>query len=88
MAIAGLWFWRSVTRHDFRAMDVPITVTVSEYIRKTEGVQNTNSQWRGENRDGIYHETGLLKEWAADRSQLLWYIEGLGDGYTSPAVAN
>jgi hypothetical protein len=25
-----------------------------------------NSQWRGENRDGVYNETGLLKIWPAD----------------------
>jgi hypothetical protein len=47
-----------------------------------------NSQWRGENRDGIYNETGLLKEWPADGPQLLWHFEGLGDGFTSAAIAN
>jgi len=47
-----------------------------------------NSQWRGVNRDGVYHETGLLKEWAAGGPELLWYFRGLGDGYSSPAVAN
>ena len=47
-----------------------------------------NSQWRGENRDGIYKETGLLKAWPADGPQLLWKYEGLGAGYTSAAIAN
>ena len=47
-----------------------------------------NSQWRGENRDGIYRETGLLKSWPAGGPQLLWQYEGLGDGYTSAAIAN
>ena len=47
-----------------------------------------NSQWRGVNRDGIYNETGLLKEWPADGPQLLWSYEGLGDGFTSVAIAN
>jgi len=47
-----------------------------------------NSQWRGQNRDGIYHETGLLKEWPADGPQLMWKYEGLGDGHTSAAIAN
>jgi len=87
-AIVGLFYWRSISRHDFRAMEIPITTTVNEITRDPNVVQNTNSQWRGENRDGIYHETGLLKEWPADGPQLLWYIEGLGDGYTSPAIAN
>ena len=48
----------------------------------------TNSQWRGENRDGIYNETGLLKEWPSGGPQMLWAYRGLGDGYTSPAIAN
>ena len=47
-----------------------------------------NSQWRGENRDGIYNETGLLKVWPTDGPQLLWTFEGLGEGYTSVAIAN
>ena len=47
-----------------------------------------NWQWRGENRDGVYNETGLLKEWPADGPTLLWTFEGLGEGHTSVAIAN
>ena len=47
-----------------------------------------NSQWRGENRDGIYNETGLLKEWPADGPQLLWKYDGLGNSFASVAIAN
>ena len=47
-----------------------------------------NWQWRGENRNGIYHETGLLKEWPADGPELLWKFEDLGEGHTSVAIAN
>jgi hypothetical protein len=46
-----------------------------------------NWQWRGENRNGMYNETGLLKEWPADGPQLLWKFERLGDGHTSVAIA-
>jgi outer membrane protein assembly factor BamB len=46
-----------------------------------------NSQWRGENRDGVYNETGLLKVWAAGGPELLWSFEGLGAGFTSVAIA-
>jgi len=46
------------------------------------------SQWRGENRNGIYNETGLLKEWPANGPQLLWKYEGLGSGHTSASIAN
>ncbi|MCL2689406.1 MAG: PQQ-binding-like beta-propeller repeat protein [Chitinispirillia bacterium] len=88
LVIVGLLYWRSISRHDFKAADIPVTVTVFEGDREISDVQNTTSQWRGVNRDGIYHETGLLKEWPDGGPQLLWYVEGLGDGYTSPAVAN
>ncbi|MDR3095297.1 MAG: PQQ-binding-like beta-propeller repeat protein [Bacteroidales bacterium] len=47
-----------------------------------------NSQWRGKNRDGIYHETGLLKQWPEGGPQLLWSFNGLGEGHTSAAIAN
>ena len=47
-----------------------------------------NSQWRGENRDGIYNETGLLKEWPTEGPQLVWKFEGVGDGHTSVAISN
>jgi len=51
--------------------------------------EQLNSQWRGENRDGMYlNETGLLKSWPADGPQLLWHFDGLGEGYTSAAIAN
>jgi outer membrane protein assembly factor BamB len=46
-----------------------------------------NSQWRGENRDGVYNQTGLLKVWPAEGPQLLWKFEGLGEGHTSVSIA-
>ena len=46
-----------------------------------------NSQWRGEGRNGVYNETGLLKVWDDEGPLLLWKYEGLGDGYTSAAIA-
>ena len=47
-----------------------------------------NSQWRGEGRDGIYNETGLLKVWPTGGPQLLWKYESLGKGNSSVAIAN
>jgi len=47
-----------------------------------------NSQWRGEGRNGMYNETGLLKSWPAEGPQLLWKYEGLGKGNSAVAVAN
>ena len=44
-------------------------------------------QWRGPNRDSICKETGLLKTWPADGPELLWKLEGVGIGYTTPSFA-
>ncbi len=46
------------------------------------------SDWRGHNRDGIYNETGLLKQWPEKGSKLLWSFEGIGFGHSAVAVAN
>src|SRR5258708_488594 len=43
-------------------------------------------QWRGPQRDGISQETGLLPEWPADGPKLLWRVEDIGSGYSTPAV--
>ncbi len=45
-------------------------------------------QWRGENRDGKYHETDLLKTWPEEGPDLLWYSEDLGGGYGSPIITD
>jgi len=50
--------------------------------------ENENWQWRGENRNGMYNETGLLKVWPDNGPQLLWHFDGLGEGHTSVAIAN
>ncbi len=43
-------------------------------------------QWRGPRRDGISDERGLLKSWPQDGPRLLWKIDGLGAGWSSPIV--
>jgi len=45
-------------------------------------------QWRGQNRDGIYNESGLMKKWPDGGPKLIWHYEGLGDGHTSAAVTS
>ena len=45
------------------------------------------SDWRGPERDGIYQETGLLKQWPSDGPKLLWSYEELGYGHTAVAAA-
>jgi outer membrane protein assembly factor BamB len=44
-------------------------------------------QWRGPNRDGVSHEKGLLGEWPPEGPKVVWHIDDLGDGYSTPAVA-
>ncbi len=44
-------------------------------------------QFRGPNRDGKSTETGLLKKWPEGGPKLLWSVDGLGEGYSSIAVA-
>ncbi|MDA3893106.1 MAG: PQQ-like beta-propeller repeat protein [Salinivirgaceae bacterium] len=44
------------------------------------------AQWRGENRDGIYQETQLLKKWPDKGPELLWFVEGIGAGYAAPSI--
>jgi outer membrane protein assembly factor BamB len=43
-------------------------------------------QWRGPKRDGLSLERGLLKQWPAGGPKLLWQINDIGDGYSTPAV--
>ena len=47
-----------------------------------------DSQWRGPQRDGVYPENNLLKEWPQEGPALLWAVEELGEGYSSPAVTS
>ncbi|HEY3372889.1 MAG TPA: PQQ-binding-like beta-propeller repeat protein [Prolixibacteraceae bacterium] len=49
---------------------------------------SAQSQWRGPNRDGIYPETHLLKQWPAEGPKMLWSFEGLGTGQGSVVVAS
>jgi outer membrane protein assembly factor BamB len=43
-------------------------------------------QWRGPERNGISRETGLLKEWPKEGPKLLWQVNDIGDGFSTPSV--
>lgn len=45
-------------------------------------------QWRGIERDGIYNETGLLKEWPVDGPKLIFQTEKIGKGWSSAVIVN
>lgn len=68
-----------------------ITITISIlFLGLAQGCTQENAyksaQWRGANRDGFFHETGLLNQWPDEGPELLWVFEGLGRGFASPAV--
>lgn len=43
--------------------------------------------WRGPRHDARSDETGLLSSWPEAGPKLLWKIEGLGEGYSTPSIA-
>jgi len=43
-------------------------------------------QWRGPRRDGISDEKHLLSSWPPDGPMLLWKLDGLGAGWSSPII--
>jgi outer membrane protein assembly factor BamB len=46
------------------------------------------SQFRGENRDGVYTSEKLLKQWPASGPKLIWSAEGFGIGFSSVAATS
>jgi outer membrane protein assembly factor BamB len=48
----------------------------------------TTTKWRGPNGNGVYDESGLLKQWPASGPEIIWHFDGLGEGHSSPAFAN
>ncbi len=44
-------------------------------------------QWRGKNRDGVSVETGFLQSWPEGGPPLIWKVDGIGNGFSSVAVA-
>jgi len=52
------------------------------------GLQAADSpRFRGPAGDGVFPETGLLKQWPEGGPKLLWSADGLGPGYSSAVVA-
>ena len=75
-----------------RARTVLLAVACVASLATAPGVaQSTTqdaewSQWRGSNRDGISHETGLLASWPEGGPARAREIQGLGLGYSSVAA--
>jgi len=45
-------------------------------------------RFRGPAGDGVFPETGLMKQWPQGGPKLAWTAKGLGQGYSSAVVAN
>lgn len=43
-------------------------------------------QWRGPNRDGVWHETGIIKKFEKPQLDIKWRV-AVGSGYAGPTVA-
>ena len=62
----------------------PITAAVADGL--IASLEPDWPQWRGPRRDGISDENGLLSSWPQNGPKLLWKINGLGTGWSSPIV--
>jgi len=63
-----------------------LTLLILGLLLNINSSAQNNAQWRGPNRDGIYHETGLLKTWTENGPALVWHFDELGEGHASAAV--
>ncbi len=45
------------------------------------------SQWRGDNRDGVWKETGIIEEFDGPQIPICWSVP-IGSGYSGPTVAD
>ena len=45
------------------------------------------SQWRGQNRDGVWNETGIIEKFDAPEIPIRWSVP-IGSGYSGPSVAD
>ncbi len=73
------------------AMVVVVLLAGPVFAELTDGLIASKEQdwpqWRGRRRDGISDEEGLLSSWPAGGPKLLWKVDGLGKGWSSPIVA-
>lgn len=63
-----------------------ILTTMSPGADPVGDVNPGSPQWRGPNRDAKSLETGLLERWPENGPRLLWVQDGLGGGFSTPAV--
>ena len=57
-------------------------------LAKKEAASGNWSTWRGPSRDGLSAETNLLSSWQEHEPKLAWKTKGLGNVFSSVAVAD
>ena len=70
-------------------MKVLFGISVTAWVWSVVGLALAadSPQFRGPTRNGVYPETGLLKEWPEGGPAMKWSVSGLGLGFSSVAVA-
>ncbi len=68
-----------------KSLKVPLFIAFLAISVST--LSQTITQFRGPQRNGIYSETNLLKSWPAEGPAMLWKVEGIGNGYSSPIIS-
>ncbi len=67
---------------------ISIVMAVAVFVSWQAHVQAQSwSQWQGDQRDGIWRETGIMTSFPEDGPKLVWQAE-VAAGYSGPAVAD
>lgn len=54
----------------------------------TPAIADDWPSWRGNNRNAVSKETGLIDSWPVDGPPIEWRVSGIGKGYSSVVVSN
>ena len=68
------------------ALSLCLLAVSATWSTRTSASTSDWPQWRGPERNGISHETGLLKQWPKEGPKLFWQVNDIGDGYSTPSV--
>jgi outer membrane protein assembly factor BamB len=63
-----------------------LTVLSACFLVGAAGSASDWPQWRGLERNGQSQEKGLLQQWPKEGPKLVWQVNDLGDGYSTPSV--
>lgn len=77
-----------MTRNSFLSLNKVAVCALFCTLATSAIAQTTPYGWRGPERNGIYPESGLLKEWPSTGPQLLWETLDAGKGYSSPLIVD